>query len=228
MSRFDLRALPLLGLLAIACQNPAADQPRAEVGEATKAAAPAAAEKPTVPAPAEKLAFDQSTSRIDWIGSKVTGKHDGGFKTFSGQVGLDAAGQVVLVEVDIEMASVWSDVDKLTGHLRTGDFFAVDEFPTARFVASTFEAIESDEGTHKVSGELTLRGVTRPVSFPATLSVDDSAATAQATFVFHRKAFGVAYAGKPDDLVRDEVVLKLDVKAPRARAAAEPVTAVGE
>jgi hypothetical protein len=59
--------------------------------------------------------------------------------------------------------------------------------------------------------------VKKTISFPATITLTDDAATATSEFSLNRKDFGVAYAGMKDDLIRDEVVLKLSMKAPRKK-----------
>jgi hypothetical protein len=57
--------------------------------------------------------------------------------------------------------------------------------------------------------------VTKAVAFPATIKVDAAAAALDAEFAINRKDFGIMYAGRTNDLIRDEVVLKLHVRAPR-------------
>jgi polyisoprenoid-binding protein YceI len=55
--------------------------------------------------------------------------------------------------------------------------------------------------------------VTKSITFPAKIQVGDEAATVQAEFAINRKDFGINYPGKPNDLIRDNVVIKLDLKA---------------
>ena len=58
----------------------------------------------------------------------------------------------------------------------------------------------------------------KTISFPATIKVAADAVTGTAEFVINRKDFGIIYPGKPDDLIRDDVLLKLSLKAPRKKA----------
>jgi polyisoprenoid-binding protein YceI len=67
--------------------------------------------------------------------------------------------------------------------------------------------------THTVKGKLTLHGVSKIVTFPATIALSGKEVSGKAEFSINRKDFGIAYAGKADDLIRDGVVLKIDVKA---------------
>jgi polyisoprenoid-binding protein YceI len=65
----------------------------------------------------------------------------------------------------------------------------------------------------EMTGNLTLHGVTKSITFKPTVSISDSVVTLKAEFDVMRFDFGIVYKGKADDLIRDEVVIKLDVKA---------------
>lgn len=217
-----------------ACKNPAADAPKAAVADskpapeaaAKAAAAPAEAAKPAAQEGQEKLAISNEQSKVLFVGSKVTGSHEGGFNKFNGTFHFDANNvEASRIEVDIDMDSVWSDSDRLTGHLKSGDFFLVEEHPTAKFVSTAIKAGGEDGATHTITGDLTLRGVTKSITFPATLAIADEAVTAKAEFALPRKQFGIVYEGKADDLIRDDVLIKLDITAPRAAAPAQAAAA---
>lgn len=113
-------------------------------------------------------------------------------------------------KIEIDMESTWSDNGKLTGHLKNADFFDVPTFPTSSFALTSIE--ESADG-HNITGDLTLHGVTKSISFAAKVGVSDSQVTLSAEFFIKRYDFDIVYKGKVDDLIRDEVVIKLDVKA---------------
>ena len=158
---------------------------------------------------------------IIFVGSKVTGSHACKFGQWSGYAGLnggDPVGGSLAFRVD--MGSIIADFDapndwskKLEGHLKQGDFFAIDRYPTAEFVSTAIKAGAEGTATHTIAGKLTMRGVTKAVTFPATLAVDQAAKTVKgdAEFSINRKDFGIVYPGKPDDLIRDDVVLKIHV-----------------
>jgi polyisoprenoid-binding protein YceI len=215
-----------LGLASVVgCKNPADEAPKAQVAEATRPAAEAA------PAAHEALAISPAASQIRFIGSKVTGQHEGGFKDFSGTIHLDPkAPEASRIEVNIDMNSVWTDTERLTSHLKSGDFFLVQEHPTARFVTTQVAKGGQGDASHTITGNLTLRGVTKTVTFPATVNVGPDAVRAKAEFALPRKQFGIAFEGAPDNLVRDEVKVMLDVVAPRngqAAAGAQPGSGQG-
>ncbi|MCB1055013.1 MAG: YceI family protein, partial [Acidobacteria bacterium] len=95
---------------------------------------------------------------------------------------------------------------------KSADFFDVETYPTATF-HSTGVAAGETEGTYSVTGDLTLHGVTKQITFPATIAVTDDEVSAQAEFSINRFDFDIKYPGKPDDLIREEVVIGLDINA---------------
>lgn len=204
-----------LGSLAIeACNNnPAKDKPQAAVAEPV-AVAPAAAT-----AGSSKYTFSNSDSKIAFVGAKVTRKHEGNFGTFNGAIDLvNGKPEMSTVKVDVEMASLVADDPKLTGHLKTPDLFDVAKFPQAHFVSTSIKQGGEKGASHTVTGNLELHGVTKSITFPATIKVNGDAVDVDAEFVLNRKDFGVVYPGMPDDLIKDELLLKLQVHAKKSAA----------
>jgi polyisoprenoid-binding protein YceI len=202
-------------LLAGCARDPAKDAPKAGAVAVTPDSA--AATPASNAAGAETLPIDTAASKLNWTGSKVTKVHPGGFKTFSGTITLvDGAPEKSKVELDIDVDSLWTDSDRLAGHLKSPDFFDVKTFPKATFVTTSITAGGADGATHTVKGNLTLRGVTKEISFPATITVAEKQVTAKARFSLNRQDFGVAYKGAPDDLVRDDVLIEWEIAAKRA------------
>jgi polyisoprenoid-binding protein YceI len=198
-------------LLAVACApNPADNTSEAVVEE------PAAQGEPQMAMETETVAgyvIDSDASSIDWVGSKVTGSHDGGFNQFEGTVEVaNGTPEGTTVDVTIDTTSLWSDNEDLTGHLKSADFFDVENFPTATFTSSKV-APGDTAGQYQVTGNLTLHGVTKQITFPATIEVAEDQVRAQAEFFIKRFDFGIEYPGRQDDLIRDEVVIKLDIVA---------------
>ncbi len=62
-----------------------------------------------------------------------------------------------------------------------------------------------------------LHGVKKSITFPATIQVAPDSVSVTAEFAINRKDFGLVYAGKADDLIRDGVVIKLTIKVPRTK-----------
>ena len=201
----------LLGvLLFAACADPSETVPAASISTNSASASSTTAAADTKPAAGAKAyAITAENSKVEFTGSKVTGKHDGGFKQIQGEVHT-TGDTVAHAKVTIDTTSIYSDNDRLTGHLKSPDFFDVQKFPTAVFETTSISGT-GDNAT--VKGNLTLHGVTKEISFPAKIEVNDDAVTVKADFSITRQDFGIKYAGKPDDLIRDGVVLRLDVKA---------------
>lgn len=193
-------------LLAFAgcASNPADDKPTAAV--ATPAATPVARVEGTE----YKLA--EGTS-VEFTGSKVTGSHSGGFKKVDGMVVVPEGGvEQAQITITMDMSTTYSDSEKLTGHLMSEDFFDVKQFPTSTF-ESTMIKKGAEENAYEVTGNLNFHGVTKAITFPATIEMADGGLKANAEFSIDRNDFGVKYPGKPDDLIRPEVVIKFDVAA---------------
>jgi len=199
------------GLMFVsACSDPAADKSKAVTGEATKVASPAAA------AQGQKYVITPQNSKVEFIGSKVTGSHNGSFGDFSGQVDYAGTPEQSRVSITIKSDSLTTDTPDLTKHLKTADFFDVAKFPEATFVSTSIKPGGEKGASHTVTGNLTLHGVTKAVTFPATISVTPDAATVDSTFSINRKDFGINYAGQADNLIRDDVVLKLTIRATKS------------
>jgi polyisoprenoid-binding protein YceI len=193
----------LVAVLALAgcAADPAANKPDAEVSEPRPETEPSTG--------GEKLTFtDDSTIR--WIGSKITGSHEGGFKVFEGEVTFNEDPTASSVQVTIDTTSLWSDNDNLTTHLKSADFFDVEKYPTATFISTSIEAAD---GGYMVTGNLNLHGVERSIRFPAEITVGDGTAAVSASFSIKRFDFGIVYPGRKDDLIRDEVAITLDLRA---------------
>ncbi len=201
-----------LVLATAACDDPAKGKAKATVSEpaATTSAA-------TTAAGAVSYAFSNADSKVAFVGAKVTGKHDGSFGKFSGTVSLvDNDPTKSAVTVDMDATSLDTDTAKLTGHLKSADFFDVEKFPKATFKSTAIKAGGEKGATHTVTGNLELHGVTKAISFPATIKVAPGSVTVDAEFAINRKDFGLNYPGKADDLIRDDVVVKLTVHATKA------------
>src|SRR5438045_2202108 len=148
-------------ILAGCARNPADGTTAAEV----KAPASNAVAKAAPQAGARVYTITED-STIGFFASKVTGSHNGGFKKFSGDFALaDGLVSGSGHKVVIEMTSTWADNPRLTGHLKSPDFFNVAAFPQAVFELTSSEKIAGSKV--KLTGNLTLHGVTKQISFPA-------------------------------------------------------------
>lgn len=206
-----LTALSLAALSAAACaKDPTAGK--------TEAAVAAPQEVKAAPEAAKTLDVDTAASKIGFVGAKVTAQHVGVFKDFSGKLALASgklAGGKVEFEVKADSMIVDGGLEKLEGHLKSADFFDVEKFPTARFVSTEIKEGSDVEGmNHTVTGNLELRGTTKSVTFPAAISIGDDAVKAKTEFGINRKDFGIEYPGMPDDLIKENVLIQVELQAP--------------
>ena len=205
MYRIAVTLFVLVGMSwMVGCANPAADKPKA----ATSEAAPVAGSQSA----GEKYAITPDTSKIEFVGSKVTGSHNGSFGKFTGTIDFAGQPEKSKVNITIDMNSVSTDAAQLTDHLKTPDFFDVAKFPQATFQSTEIKTGGEKGATHTVTGNLQLHGVTKSITFPATIVVSPGQVTVDSDFAINRKDFGINYAGAADNLIRDDVVLKLRVK----------------
>lgn len=215
MKRHSLVLVPLLVFALAACDNdPAKGKPQATVAEPAKVdpAKPSAREAGGV-----KHTFSNVGSKVSFVGAKVTGKHEGGFGTFTGTVMLvEQDPTKSSVTAEIEVASLTTDAEKLTGHLKSPDLLDVEKYPKARFTSTSIKAGGDKGATHTVTGNFELHGATKSITFPATIKVSGDAVEVDAEFAISRKEFGILYPGKPNDLIKDDVLIKLEIRAKKS------------
>lgn len=192
-------------MLVAACNNPATNKSRAVTGEPAQAS--------PQPASGQKFLITPEHCKIEFVASQVTGTHSGSFQKFSGQIDYAGSPEASRVAVTIETNSLIADDPKLTEHLKTADFFDVAKYPTATFVSTSIKAGGEKGASHTITGNLMLHGVTKSVTFPATIAATADAINVDANFTVNRKDFNLNYAGPANNLIRDDVVLMLKVHA---------------
>lgn len=144
---------------------------------------------------AEGLAVDTKGSKIHWLAKKVTGQHEGFISISNGNLSV-AKGKVTGGTFTIDMKSiVCTDItdagynQKFISHITTGDFFEVEKFPTATFKITKVAG-------NTITGDLTLHGVTKSISFPATITSAAGKVTATAKIPVDRTDFNIKYGSK--------------------------------
>lgn len=155
-------------------------------------AAPALAEDATF-----KLTGENTT--LKFVGTKKDGKHEGGFKALTGTATLGGDPTSLKIECEIDVTSLYSDNDGLTGHLKGPDFFNVKENPKATFKSTK---VEKDGDKVKITGDLTLLGKTAPVTLTSAIEHKDGAFGLKSEFSIDRTKWGMTYGeGKVDNTV---------------------------
>jgi polyisoprenoid-binding protein YceI len=163
---------------------------------------------------------NKAESQVRWEASKVTGTHWGyvplknatldysGGKIKGGSFDMD------MVNLTVEDLTDAKSKGNLTGHLKSDDFFSVEKFNTSSFKIT--EAKSSNGTDYTITGNLTIKGITQKVSFPAKVSVAGKKVTATGQIKFDRTKFEIKYRSGSyfedlaDKMIYDEV--KLDVK----------------
>lgn len=166
---------------------------------------------------------DVQKSNIAWNGKKVAGQHSGNIKLTGGTLNLND-GKLSNGSFNINMNSItctdlqgeWAD--KLVGHLKADDFFGVEKFPTSSFVIT--KVSPASAGTVNISGNLTIKGITKAISFPASMSVSGNTLTASAKGVkVDRTKYDIRYGSKSffdsigDKAIDDEFTLDITLVA---------------
>jgi polyisoprenoid-binding protein YceI len=205
--------------LLTACQDdPKADQ--AQTGEAQTVNATTG----------NSYKADLAQSRVEWTGTKPVGQHRGTMKLQDGSLNVDngaiTGGKFVIDMKSMELIDEDTATNrKLGGHLKGEDFFQVDQHPTSTFeitgVKSGVDQVAGEElimkdATHMVTGNLTLKGITKSVTFPAKISVNDNSVTADANFNIDRTQWNIVYnndKGLGDNFIRPTVNIVLHLVA---------------
>lgn len=204
-------------LMMVSCQ----DAPKADEAETTEA-------KEVTEATGTAYATDLAQSKVEWVGTKPIGKHHGTFKLQEGNLVL-TGDAITGGSFVVDIKSVQPDDQdaeynaKLQGHLLSPDFFEADKYPTGNFeitsvtagVAQTEDLVMKD-ATHMITGNLTLKGITKSISFPAKVVVAEGNVTADANFNIDRTQWNMVYGNDKslgDKFIRPEVNLQVHLVA---------------
>lgn len=171
----------------------------------------------------KKLQVDTTASTIKWVGSKVVGKHNGSIKLKSGEVTFDKdVPQAGVFTIDMntiadEDLKDPNDNAKLVGHLKSDDFFGAAKYPTAEFKITKTELKGTDR---MITGNLTMKGISKPITFPVKIMQDKTGYSAKGAFKINRTEWGLKYnSGKffdvkklGDKMINDDIELEIDLK----------------
>lgn len=176
---------------------------------------------------ATTLKVNAQESTIKWTAKKVTGEHWGNVKFSEGTVTVDGknltGGTFTMDMTTIDVQDLQGEYNgKLLGHLKSDDFFAVEKHKTATLKIKSLAAIagaKAGEKTHNVTADLTIKGITHPVTFPAQIIVAKGNVTANAEFEVDRTLYDIKYGsgkffeGLGDKAIDDKFTIKVRVIA---------------
>ena len=159
------------------------------------------------------VALAPGNARIDFVGEHEGSKPDprkGGFSKFTGSAKV-ADGGLKSVAFDIETPSMWTEIPKLTGHLKSPDFFDVRQHPKATFRSTSVKLKSGPTGKtsqYEVAGKFTLLGVSQDIKVPTTVTLGPDGMTLVSDFKLDRSRFGMNYGkGKVKNHVQIKVVV---------------------
>ncbi|RTY88986.1 YceI family protein [Flavobacterium sp. RSP15] len=172
----------------------------------------------TVSVSAQTKKVDAAKSTINWTGKKVTGQHEGtvnlkdgtlvfkGTKLVGGTFNVDMTS---LVATDLKAGQ---GKEKLEGHLKSEDFFGIEKFATATLVFK--KLVTKAPNVYTVTGDLTIKGITKPVIFDLTTTAN----TASSTVKIDRTKYDIKYGSGSffdnlgDKAISDEFTLAVAMK----------------
>jgi polyisoprenoid-binding protein YceI len=171
---------------------------------------------PTTRAKAVTYVVNTDQSSLTWNAKKVGGQHNGIVKLTKGELLVDGT-KLTGGQFTADMSSL-RDVDKgqenpynerLVNHLRSDDFFGVEKNPTSSFKITGVKPIagaKDGEPNYTVTGDLTIKGTTKPQTFPALVKVTGNALEATATMVVNRIDYDIKYRAALIGTAADKII----------------------
>jgi|AntRauTorcE11897_2_1112592.scaffolds.fasta_scaffold45879_1 polyisoprenoid-binding protein YceI len=167
---------------------------------------------------------DADASDVTWLGERIVGNsHTGDIEVKSGNLIIEE-NKIISGEFIIDMNTI-SDSDgseRLETHLKSEDFFAVDEYPESELVINDSSIISSngnDEVVLEVEADLTIKGITNPINFTATVIDQDYSIVASSEFSIDRSKWDIKYDSGSffqdlgDRAIKDEIYFDISILA---------------
>ena len=148
------------------------------------------------------IILDPVKSRFVWNGGLKFGPktHNGKLRLLNGNIFLDQqniSGDVVINMLSLNNSElVGTSSERIVGHLRSADFFDVEQYPTAKLSIKKSKVIEKlNDGRYKmlIDGDMTVKSKTNSISFEAIIDLDSDVKTANGVLIFNRNDFDVQY-----------------------------------
>jgi len=175
--------------------------------------------KKVVAKAATTLYVDPVASMLNWTAKKVGGGHNGTVKISKGTLAI-AGDKLTGGNFVMDMTTI-ADADqsaRLTTHLKSDDFFSVEKNPTSTFVITKAAPVGKAKGgmaNYHITGNLTIKGITNPVTFPAVVKLNENGAEATAKIELDRLKWDIKFRSgiigtAADKIIEDTFVM--DVK----------------
>ncbi|MBI9034482.1 MAG: YceI family protein [Bacteroidales bacterium] len=166
---------------------------------------------------------ENTKSKVEWLGKKIGGQHNGTIGIHSATLRFEK-GRLTAADVIMDMNTIVNlDLEnqeynqKLVGHLKSKDFFDVENHPKSSFI--TTEVKDLGNNTYLVSGDLNIKSIILPVSFEVYANESEGKAKAKATLIFDRSKYNIKYNSSSffenlgDKVIYDDVEIRFDLNA---------------
>jgi len=174
----------------------------------------------------QKLVVDTLASTVAWKGYKPGGSHHGTLGIKQGELSVEN-GELVSGTFTLDMNKILCEDltdakmnEQLVGHLKSADFFDVAKYPEGKFTITTVEKLNDGVNTHRISGNLELKGVSKNITFDAIVTNEGTSYKATtATFTIDRTQWGVNYGSKnifkdlKDSFINDDMEVTITIVA---------------
>lgn len=163
------------------------------------------------------------SGEINWLGKKVTGEHKGTIQLKQGSLTKDANGVYTAAEFEADMTTIKNlDIEdptyntKFINHMKSDDFFSIEKHTSSQFKSTKVTKISDTE--YDITGDLTIKGITKPVSFKAKITPAGDALALSADLKIDRTQYDIRYgSGKffenlGDKMIYDEFEFKVTAK----------------
>jgi len=164
--------------------------------------------------------IDPNHSRVSFSIRHIFSKVPGTFDAFSGTIQFDPEKPAAAsTQIEIDAKSINTNVERRDNDLRSANFFDVEKYPTLSFASTGVKDLGN--GKLEIAGNLTMHGVTKPVTLDATLlgsgpgMSGETRAGFEATTTIDRKQFGIIWNRQLDQgtLLGDDVAIRIDIEA---------------
>ena len=165
---------------------------------------------------------DKGSSKLEWVGEKVTGKHNGFLKLKEGAFEVEddklVGGSITVDMTSMTVADLTGEwAEKLLNHLKSKDFFSTNKFKTAKFEIKSVSKLPG--GEYLLKGDLTIKGNTHPAEANVKVMLKEGMMSGKGTLKFDRTKWEIKYnSGKffeslGDKMIHDEVTVNLNIEA---------------
>lgn len=218
----NLFVLSILSFVVISCGGPQGE--KAQTGDAMDA--------PETGIDYITYSIIPEESNLRWLGTKPTGEHYGGVDVTEGELRMEddriVGGMIVFDMQNISNEDLKDSPEyqeKLVNHLKSADFFNVSEHPRASFEIVSIEPLDAEQSngndvTHRVSGNLTIKDISRSIGFPVKVEMQDGKLMAEAPqFLIDRTEWDIRYKSKKffddlkDQFIHDDIGISFVVVA---------------